>query len=463
MRLKSSVPEICFPAIMSGQAAMLMALQRQYDESQWWSEGELLEAQFTQLTLLAEHALKSVPFHAERLLGAGYIPGQPMTPEIWKRLPIMRRDDVRDLAERLHAKSYSPPFGGTHTANSGGSTGIPVRVLKSALDGLLWQTAHLRELKWHGIDLGLEVANSMGMSSEKRDAYLNLPGSFQEDGGMVTASWGPPMDLLCTTGPMGIFQPDHPIESQAAFLIKRRPAYLRIMPSTLRMILGHFRERGLTLDSLRSVWTMSEALDESLRELCREIFGCPIFSNYTSNETGYIALQCPSGTNFHVVSESALVEVVDDQGTACKPGEIGRVLVTPLHNFTMPLLRYQVGDEAEVGPPCPCGRGLPSLTRIVGRMEDYVMLRSGQRRRLDLEHYKICQIRAVREFQLLQRVTGKMELRLVVSGNLTRGEWDAIEEVMRRSFEGYLEWSIVIVDSLPRTPSGKLRQFVSEI
>ena len=69
----------------------------------------------------------------------------------------------------------------------------------------------------------------------------------------------------------------------------------------------------------------------------------------------------------------------------------------------------------------------------------------------------------MKEFQLVQLSLEKMELRLVVSGNLTRGEWDILEEVMRRSFEGYLEWSIVIVDSLPRTPAGKLRQFVSEI
>jgi phenylacetate-CoA ligase len=463
MRLRSSIAYVSWPAIMTGQSAMLSALMYQYEKSQWWTPEQLFEAQFGQLSVLADHTMRTVPYHAERLMEAGFKPGQPMTPEIWRRLPVLTRDDVRDHEDQLKASGYPPSFGPTSEAKSGGSTGIPVRVLKTAVDGLMWQAAHLREMKWYAIDMGLELANSMGMSAEKHNYYLNLSGSIQEEGGLVTASWGPPIELLCTTGPMGIFQPHHPLERQAAFLLKRRPAYLRIMPSALRLLLGYFREQGLTLDSIRSVWTRSEVVDESLRELCGEIFGCRIFSNYSCNETGYIALQCPKGTNFHVVSESVLVEVVDDQGNACSPGEIGRVLVTPLHNFAMPLLRYQVGDEAEVGTPCSCGRGLKSLKRIVGRMEDYVRLRSGERRRLDLEHYKISQIRAVKEFQLVQNRVDHIELRLVVFGKLSATDHEILAGVMRRSFEGHLAWSVVMVDSLPRTRAGKLRQFRSEV
>jgi phenylacetate-CoA ligase len=463
MNFKSSLQEVCFPAIYTGQAATLMALRRQYDQSQWWTQERIEQSQFQQLTMLAEHAVRSVPFHAQRLRGAGFIPGQPMTPEIWKRLPILSRGELRDQGEGLHAASYPRSFGQTSIVSSGGSTGIPVRVLKTAMDGFMWQVAHLRELEWHGIDVGLELANSMGMSKEKRDAYMKQPGTFEDAGGVVVESWGAPVALLGETGPMGIFEPHHPVEQQADFLIKRRPAYMRMMPSALRMLLTHFGERGKDLDSLRCIWTMSEAVDESLRELCRETFGCPVISNYTCNETGYIALQCPSGTNFHAVSESILLEVLDQDGNACVPGEIGRVVVTPLHNYAMPLLRYQVGDEAEVGTPCSCGRGLKSLKRIVGRIEDYVRVRSGERRRLDLEHYKISQIRAIKEFQLVQNRVDHIELRLVVFGKLSATDHEILSGVMRRSFEGYLDWSLVIVDSLPRSPAGKLMQFRSEV
>jgi phenylacetate-CoA ligase len=459
---KSSIPEVAFPAIMTGKAAILMALSQQYQESQWWSPEQILQAQFAQLTILAEHAMRTVPFHAERLANAGYISGKPMTREIWSRIPILTRSEVRDRENQLKASTYPPSFGATSEANSGGSTGIPVRVIKTAFDGLMWQVAHLREFDWNGVDFSKEIANLRGASAFL-EALKKNPLALEDEGGLIAPDWGHPASLLAKTGSMGIIEPYEPIEKQANYLLKRRPGYLIMRPAGLRLLLCYFREQGLKLDSILSVWTMSESVDDSLRELCREIFDCPILSNYSCNEVGYMALQCPSGTNYHVVSESQLVEVIDESGRPCQAGEIGRVIVTPLHNFAMPLLRYQVGDEAEVGPPCPCGRGLPSLKRIVGRLEDYVMLRTGTKRRVNIEHYKISAIRSVREFQLVQTSLDHVELRVVVSQVLSSEEREKIDAVMRKSFEGHLDWSMVIVESLPRSPSGKLRQFISEI
>jgi phenylacetate-CoA ligase len=88
---------------------------------------------------------------------------------------------------------------------------------------------------------------------------------------------------------------------------------------------------------------------------------------YSSDEAGYIALQCPEGEHYHVQSESLLLEVLDAAGSACMPGQVGRVIVTTLNNFAMPLVRYDTGGDAEVGPPCACGRGLPVLRSLVER------------------------------------------------------------------------------------------------
>ena len=462
MTFKSSLPEVSFPAIMTGNAAIIMALRKQYQESQWWSPEQLLAAQFEQLTILAEHAMRRSPFHAERLAKAGFQPGGTMTPEIWRRLPVLTRDEVRDHEGQLKASEYPPSFGPTSEATSGGSTGVPVRVLKTALDGLMWQIAHLREFDWNGVDVSLEVANFRGalalINSLKEQSL-----GFEDAGGWIAPNWGPPASLLWETGSMGILEPFEPLEKQADFLLKRRPSYLIMRPAGLRLLAGHFREKGLSLDSLRSVWTMSESVDEGLRELCQGVFGCPIFSSYSCNETGYIALQCPSGTNFHANSESVFVEVIDADGSPCSPGEIGRVIVTPLHNFAMPLLRYQVGDEAEVGQPCSCGRGLPSLTRIVGRLQDYLSLPSGERKRVALDHYQISGIRAVREFQLVQTSLERAELRIVISCPLDDAEMEKLNGVMKKLLEGHLEWAIVIVEALPRTVAGKLMQFRSEV
>jgi phenylacetate-CoA ligase len=102
-----------------------------------------------------------------------------------------------------------------------------------------------------------------------------------------------------------------------------------------------------------------------------DVYGC--------EEVGYLALQCPRHDHYHVQSESVLVEILDDEGRPVPPGEMGWVVVTPLVNFAMPLLRYRIGDLAEVGPPCPCGRGLPVLARVPGRRRGQVLRPDGTR------------------------------------------------------------------------------------
>jgi phenylacetate-CoA ligase len=307
------------------------------------------------------------------------------------------------------------------------------------------------------------MANMRGLS---KDAYLNSeanPLAVKDGAGIILPNWGAPVAFLRRTGKMGILQPDQSLAVQADFLRKRLPENLLMRPAGLRLLLSHFREKELKLTSLRRVWTISESVDDVLRKECEELFGCPVISNYSANEVGYMALQCPKGSNYHVLSESIHVEVVGPSGEPCRPGEIGKVLATPLHNFAMPLLRYEIGDEAEVGEPCECGRGLPSLKRIVGRTQDYLMLKSGERMRVDISHYRISRIKAVREFQLVQKSMEAVELRLVTSRPLDAGELAQMRELVEKPFGSHFTCSVSIVERLPRTQSGKLLQFVSEV
>ena len=104
----------------------------------------------------------------------------------------------------------------------------------------------------------------------------------------------------------------------------------------------------------------------------------PLTDLYSAQEVGVIALQCPESGLLHVQSEHLLVEVLDEQGQPCREGEIGQVVVTDLHNFAMPLIRYALRDWAEVGPPCSCGRGLTTLRRVVGRTRNMAVSPAGK-------------------------------------------------------------------------------------
>jgi phenylacetate-CoA ligase len=460
MPLRSMIEPIVWPAMYGGRAAELLALQRQFDESQFWPAERLASAQYAQLAKLVEHAARTVPFYAERLRRASLRPGRRVSEAEWRRLPILTRKEVQAQGEKLASPALPAAFGPTDVVASGGSSGVPVRVRKSALDAVLWEAVTIRDEIWHRESFDGLIARLRGIPpglTREQNAAV------RSEQGLILPDWGRPANLIWRTGKIAAIDPKQPVEALAAFLLRHQPAYLFAFPSHLRLLIAHFRRAPRQLTSLRAAWVSSETVDEDLREACRDVFGCRIVENYTSGETGYIALQCPQCAKLHVQSEVALVEVIDGEGRACKPGEIGRVVVTPLHNFAMPLLRYEIGDEAEVGEPCACGRGLPTINRVVGRTQDYFVLRSGERRRVDVAHYRLSAITAVMEFQLEQSDYDNLELKLVVARALTHEERERIETVLKQAASGLFQTKVTFHDALERTEAGKLRPFVCRV
>ena len=123
----------------------------------------------------------------------------------------------------------------------------------------------------------------------------------------------------------------------------------------------------------------SMALTERTRVLAAEAFNAQAFSAYTSKEAHKIAHECPVSGGFHVNNELVLVEILDDAGSPCAPGVIGRVVVTPFLSAAQPLIRYEQGDLATWGTPCPCGRSLPTISRIDGRIRNQFRFAGGRR------------------------------------------------------------------------------------
>lgn len=461
LNLLSPIEAVSWPAVLSGPDAQVMALQYQLNESQWWSPDRVRAHQFQQLGQLATHAVRHVPFYAERLRAAGLELTRELTEASWARVPILTRSQAQQAGDALNARSVPQQHGTSSVAASSGSSGVPVRVRKTELDNLLWFAAHVREELWHR-DGARGVLARIRRVPPKLTAEQAL--QVRSPAGLMLPDWGPPISRLWQTGPMGVLDDRVAIADQAAFLERLQPEYLHVFPANLRLVLNHFREQRARLQSLRSVWTMSETVDDSLRELCHDVFGCRIVHHYSAAETGYIALQCPKHEDrYHVQAESLLLEVLDDAGLPCKSGEIGRVFVTPLHSFATPLLRYEIGDEAEVGEMCACGRGLPVIRRIVGRVNDYLVTPSGQRHRVESGYYRLCKIPAIREFQLVQRAVDHVELAVVLSRPLTEHDTAEIQGMLRHDFSPELRFTISVRDVLPRTAAGKLRTFISEV
>ena len=184
--------------------------------------------------------------------------------------------------------------------------------------------------------------------------------------------------------------------------------------------------------------------------------------NYSAMEIGTIAQQCPESTNLHVQSEFILVEVLNEDGGPTTPGSVGRVVLTPLHNFPTPLIRYEIGDYAEVGAPCACGRSLPVLTRIVGRHRNLVVLPNGVRFFPEVQS-GLLNIIAVRQFQLLQKSHDEMQIKLALDEPLDNAQRGDLTVYLQGRLRHPFAIEIVEVDDIPRAPNGKFEEFTSNI
>jgi phenylacetate-CoA ligase len=157
------------------------------------------------------------------------------------------------------------------------------------------------------------------------------------------------------------------------------------------------------------------------------------------------------------------VEVLRDDGSACTPGDVGRVVVTPLHEFRTPLLRYALGDYAQVGAACDCGRGLPVLTRIMGRVRNMIVMPDGGRRWPLPGDGRYREIAPIQQYQFVQKTRERFEARLVSERDLTADEERALVDWIRERLGHPFQIECRRVPDIPRHASGKYEDFVCEV
>jgi phenylacetate-CoA ligase len=450
---RSAIEGQIWPAIPSGSTCQILALAQQLQSSQWWAPETLRGRQFQQLGHLLRHAFTTAPFHQARLAAAGYKPEQAITPEFWRSLPLLTRRQMQEQHDALLSTRVPESHGRRlHDATSG-STGMPVRIVKTDFVQILWHAMTLREELWQRRDWRL----TLGVIRRDPKGESTYPGRRHPD-------WGAPLGVTFPTGPAELLDTRTPVEEQAEWLMRVQPGYLLSFPSIIEELARHCLARDLRPRALRGIRTFGEVVDPDLRDLCREAWSVEIADMYSAVEVGYIALQCPTHGQYHVQSEVMLVEVIDEHGRECAPGEIGQVVLTSLHNYAMPILRYAPGDYAEVGERCPCGRGLPVLRRILGRSRDMVTLPSGIRQFPLLGINKaLATIDALVQFQLAQTSLEDIEVRLVTRRPLTTDEASRLRELFNANLGHEFRMTFAYHAQIPRSAGGKFFDFVSEL
>ena len=451
--VQTAVSGMAWPALPSGTAATLLALQYQFEKSQWWSAAQLDSAQLRQLDALLQHCWTTVPFYRERLETAGWTPATRLDMARWRCLPLLSREDIQSAGTTLHSTALPKSHGRTQTIKTSGSTGKPVTVVKTAVEGLYWHAFVLRDHLWHGHDFAQRLAVIRNLGDG-----IALPPA-----GMQQRNWGAATARAYRTGPAFALNITATTEQQLGWLRRVRPGYLLTLPSAARALAQLSAEKRVALPGLKAVLTMGEVCSDDVRGAIRAAWNVAVQDAYSSQEVGYMALQCPEHEHYHLQSESALVEVLDESGAPCPPGRLGRIVATPLHNFAMPLIRYDIGDLAEVGAPCPCGRGLPVVTRIAGRVRNMLRLPDGGQIWPLLTTQDFRDLAPVRQLQVAQVARDQLEARLVVERPVTADEESQLRALIIKRLGHSFDVTFLYPPEIPRGPSGKYEDFRCEL
>lgn len=400
--------------------------------------------QMRQIERVLRFAHETVPFYRESLDGIKCIPDGEMDEAFFSSLPLLTRSEIQSAGLELRATRTPPEHGPVYLQRTSGSTGKPIEVATTGLRAVMSHAHTLRTQYWNRFDVTQK-------SVEIRTAYK--PGAEPKNRVWSVLPW---------SGPSKRLDINLPISELFDQFINEAPSSVLSHPYTLMLLAERSRETGIQPTHLATVRSFAEMVTPNIRQTLREVWNVPVIDSYSATEIGIIAHQCPENETLHVQPENVRVEVLDDNGNQCKPGTSGRVVLTPLQNFASPLIRYEIGDYAEVGESCSCGRTLPVLSRILGRHRNLCVLKNGERFfpeiQADLKSFG-----HLRQFQAYQKTLEDIDLKIVATRPFTQTEKSEVQSIVQKKFHYPFRVNIIEVDDIPRAANGKFEEFKSDI
>jgi len=333
----------------------MRAMVQQLERTERATPAQQVASQKNLLLELVKHSIATVPAYKERLKPLIHANGE-ISLDGWLDIPVLTRQDAVSFGDELVSSEIPTSHGKTKEGSTSGSTRIPFVFKVTRFHQTMWNCITVRYHRWHDMDYRRSFATiypySLGKSS--------WPEGSKRD------SWAIPALVPERPGQIHYLNINTPIDRQIEWLRRVKPDYLHSFPSNIRALAHAVEEEGEPL-KFRGVLTHAEMLTPESRAIISRVFGCNPGDCYSSNECGYMALQSPQSDYWLVQSEVTFLEILDDRDQPCEPGEMGRVVATPLHNYAQPLIRYDLGDFATMGTSDASGLPFPVLSKIHGR------------------------------------------------------------------------------------------------
>ncbi len=220
-------------------------------------------------------------------------------------------------------------------------------------------------------------------------------------------------------------------------------------------------DQKIIVPPIKAIITTSEKLTAEMRSVIQQAFNCRVFEEYSTVENALFASECEQG-RLHISPDVGIVEILRPDGSPCEPGEVGEVVTTCLMRTYQPFIRYRLGDLACWDPdPCPCGRQMPVIKEVVGRIEDVVVGPDG--RQMVRFHGIFTGQPHIREGQIIQESLSQITVKIVPEKGFDQSDIIEITKRVNQRLGERVKVSVDVVDSIPRTRSGKFKAVISKL
>ena len=381
---------------------------------------------------LLEYAGEHSTYYSELLSGEGR----------FRSLPVLTKDIMRGRFDDIRTLPESPT---AYRNSSGGSTGRPATFIQDA-HYASWSNAthgyYFREM------LGVEMntVKNLWLWGSERDSLQIKGRGFR----------GRAANFLTNKIFLNTFDMDESTWLEYIDVIRRyRPHYIAGYAGSLYEIARVARQHNVQLYTPVFVYSSAETLRDFMRVEIEEQFGTKVYDYYGSREVGAIAGECARG-NKHVFVMNTLVEICDDDGQPVEDGNEGSLIVTCLHNYSFPMIRYEIGDVGTMAKqPCECGSRLPYLSSLSGRITDHFVLKDGKLVHGEFITHLFYFRDWVDQFQVDQVEFDTLRIRVVRRGEVDESDIEEIDYKIRLVMGQDCELFWEYVDSIEKSPQGK--------
>ena len=449
-----SVPAWFARSIYRAQEATMhrptFAMLAELEHTQWLSRKGIEAYQAQRLNQLLAGALAHSPWHAGRLREAGLeatVHAGNVTLADLAGLPTMNKRDARDNVEQLVWRSVP---GGVFKYTTGGSSGEPLIFYFGRTRQASDAAGRMRARRWWGVEPG------------EREAYLwGAPVELNKTDRIKTLRDRLVNQLVLNAFAMSPERMDAYLDALQAW----QPTCLYGYASSIALLAAHAeaRRRTLKLPQLRVVCTTGEPLYPHQRELIARMFGAPVANEFGSRDIGFTAHEAPGGQML-LMSESHIVEVLDEVGQPVAPGETGEAVITGLTSAAQPFIRYRTGDVLRLArEPAAGGQGLHVIAEVTGRQTDFVVAADGRVMHALAVIYVLRAVPGIAQFKCVQHAIDRMEVMIVPDAHWNDAAHHAVVAGLRARLGDTLRVDVRMLDEIPPEASGKHRYVVSHV